>query len=55
VEKRSLLFGVAAEFFHLVHGDFAAFGLFLAALGAAFDFFALFLLAGLFFLTLVES
>jgi hypothetical protein len=55
VEHRSLLFGVAPHFIHFVHGDFAACGLFLAALGAALDFFALFLLAGLFFLALVEG
>jgi hypothetical protein len=54
VEQRRLFFGVAAHFIHLVHGDFAAFGFFLAALGAALDFLALFLLARLFLLALVE-
>jgi hypothetical protein len=54
VEQGRLLFGVSPHFVHFIYGDFAAFGFFLAALGAALDFFALFLLAGLFLLALVE-
>jgi hypothetical protein len=54
VEKRSLSFSVFAQLAHFVHLGHAAFRLLLLALVPALGFFALFLLAGLFLLTLVK-